>query len=195
MRMLIAAALLALAVPLHGSDFSGARDTTRQIFAPKSEASMCSGVMVAPTRMLTAAHCTDGKMFVNGKPARLLKKDEDDDVAILEVDAGCPCAPIAESAPVLDEPVIVVGYPLNHTIRVQVLTEGRAQGQEGRRLRTTAPIAPGNSGGGVFVQHAGRWELVGIAVSTVTLCDNNNVCQRHPDVSFAATIDAIKRIL
>lgn len=194
MRMLLAAALLALALPLHAVDFSGARNATRQISAPTQESSFCSGVMVAPGRMITAAHCTDGEMSVNGKPVRLLARSTQDDIALLEVQDDCPCAPIAMKSPAVDEPVIVVGYPLNASVRVAFLTEGRAEGEADGRLRLTASIAPGNSGGGVFALRSGRWELVGIAVSIARNC-SGDMCHLFPNISYASPLDAIRKIL
>lgn len=171
--------------------------TPREVTRPLMDngAAYCSGVMIAPHRMLTAAHCVNDKLTV-------VSKNAEADVALIEVNEDCPCTVLAQSPAVIDEPLTVVGYPKNDFIRVQILTEGRAQGEAGekekRRLRMTAPIASGNSGGGVFLYRNGRWELVGLEVAVYSECEAvgmmRQVCVPFAHLSFATTFDSVKKI-
>ena len=125
----------------------------------------CSGVMIAPQRMLTAAHCANlMDLTVNGKPAKTLKIEPSKDLLLLEVALDCPCVPVADTE---GTNVTAVGYPLG---LVKATAVGILRGY------TFDPILPefyefavyqssvegGFSGGGVFTFRDGRWELVGI---------------------------------
>jgi S1-C subfamily serine protease len=132
-----------------------------------------SGVMVAPFLMLTAAHVVgDGKNITVGPkqyPAKLVHKDEKNDIALLHVAIVCPCAPFA-LPPKQDDTVLVVGFPVNHNIGIQIATEGRIQGLKENRLQLSAQAVGGNSGGGVFVMQGGEWRLAGILVEVAGWC-------------------------
>ena len=132
-----------------------------------------SGVMVAPFLMLTAAHVVgDGKDITVGPkayPAKLVHKDEKNDIALLHVAIVCPCAPFA-LPPKQDDTVLVVGFPVNHNIGIQIATEGRIQGLKENRLQLSAQAVGGNSGGGVFVMQGGEWRLAGILVEVAGWC-------------------------
>jgi S1-C subfamily serine protease len=198
MRLLVALALF-LITGCASQHFKEPRSFTREIRMEGVEYSICSGVMVAPHIMVTAAHCAGDKLLVGGKPAKVLKKNDAEDVAVLEVAEVCPCAQIAHAPVQIDEQVVVVGFPMNDFVHGQILTEGRAQGEvespRGIRQRITAPIAPGNSGGGVFVNRLGRWELVGLASAVVQRCDDIGMCSLITHLAFATTLDSLKHIL
>jgi len=124
-----------------------------------------SGVMVAPGVILTAGHVAEQEnLLIDGVPATTVRQDADDDVGVLSTSVGCPCATISMSPPVIDEPVIVIGYPLQGVLHGQVMTEGRVQALEGNRIVLTAPAAAGNSGGGVFAMRDGEWQLIGVLI-------------------------------
>ncbi len=150
-------------------DYTAPRSYVRLVYNDDGNG---SGVMIAPNRMLTAAHVADiltetNPLFVEGKKVRkVLKIDRDRDIALLDVDADCPCAPLGD-LPKIDEAIIVVGYPINKAIQVQIITTGTYQGliADKTRLVTTAPASFGNSGGGLFLFHNGKWELIGILVA------------------------------
>jgi hypothetical protein len=152
------------------------RSTVLPLYGAGDASASCSGVMVAPMRLLTAAHCvSDGQKMEAGSnrmPLKILKLDAAKDLALAAVAIDCPCASIATDAVEVDEPVLVIGYPLNDTLVVQVATDGRAQGYASvdgsrSRLRTTAPVMPGSSGGGLFVRRRFHWELAGVTHALV----------------------------
>ena len=149
-------------------DFSQIRAATHLLYVP--DLGNGSGVMIAPGRMLTAAHVAaiteDYPLLLAGKPVKVLKIDKELDLALLEVEMSCPCVSVAEQMPKVDSTGYLVGYPLQRKGTPQFLTEGRIQGlnEEAHRIFTSADAAPGNSGGGLFVFNKDQWELVGILV-------------------------------
>jgi len=156
-----------------------------------------SGVMVAPFLMLTAAHVVgDGTGITVGPkklPAKLLKKDEKDDIALLHVAVGCPCVPLAD-LPVADQKAVVIGYPINNHIHMQIATTGDVQGVWENRLQITVPAAGGNSGGGVFVLQEGQWRLAGILVQVGMWC-MDFACFPVPHLSRAVDTETVKEFL
>lgn len=167
-----AAVLLTVALPTHGAGSRAEiRDTVRMLGDRR-----CSGVVIQPGVVLTAQHCLAGdgsSLTIGGVAPRVLAQGDDRlDYALLQYPdavAPCPCAPVAEREAERDEAVDIVGFPLG--LGVQVLTTGHSQGVQdnphlpyGRRLVTTALVAGGNSGGGVFVFRNGEFMLVGLLV-------------------------------
>lgn len=146
------------------------RGATRQLEAvtPEGPVGYCSGVMVTQEYFITAAHCDltgEAEMQVGGKTAIRLRKNEETDVMVMHVPAGCPCVPHVASVITPDEKVYAVGYPVSEdfTPDVQVLTEGLIMGvNNSGYLLFTAPVTWGNSGGPVFVIHHGAPVIVAI---------------------------------
>ena len=129
-----------------------------------------SGVMIAPRRMLTAAHVArmhsdTSPLMVDGKPiVKVLKINDELDLALLEVDIEGPYVSIG-TMPGLDEKVYMVGYPSFDSVNNEIVTEGRVMGMsKDRRIIATTPASPGNSGGGLFRFHNDKWELVGVLI-------------------------------
>lgn len=188
------------------SAFAQIRAVTREIVAVRvddgKKKGYCSGVMVAPDLLLTAAHCDLSrapalKMTVNGQEAVLVRKDESRDIALLRVAAGCPCLAVI-ATPELDERVYVVGFPLDLG---QVMTEGRYEGQAPDSdsngtgmIIYTAGSTYGNSGGGVFVRRDGEWKLIGI-VSRSKSVGSGFVSVPVPHLNLAAGKASIMQIL
>lgn len=131
-----------------------------------------SGVMIAPLLMLTAAHVANAGpvLAIDGDlaPVRVLRVDPKNDIALLMVAVNCPCATLATRPVRVDQPVTAVGFPYHHVLGAQIMTEGRVQGTAptGQTI-FTAPVARGNSGGGLFVLESGRYKLVGIVVGVI----------------------------
>lgn len=120
-----------------------------------------SGVIIAPKRVLTAKHVAEiADIKVNGKPTKVLAVAEDSDVAVIEADVACPCAPIAREVQVGDK-VIIAGYPMQHIIdNTLVRMAGEFLGYMKDQFALFTGFAmPGSSGGGIFNI---RGEIVGI---------------------------------
>ena len=160
-----------------------------------------SGVMIAPNRMLTAAHVAIVPgLVLNEKPVKVLKIDPIKDIALLEVEADCPCVNLGKPVKVDDE-IITIGYPIYNMVKLQILTEGRAQGvmqmteEDGGKIANylviTSHVAPGNSGGGVYNK---RGELVGILVGVATV-NMIMFSQIIPHLAFAVNVNTIKDFL
>jgi S1-C subfamily serine protease len=186
-------------------DYAGPRSTVHAIYGEaEAKSSQGSGVMIAPRLMLTVAHgMTNGPVFVGAlrAPAKVLRVDKEKDLALLLVAMDCPCARVAAVEPEIDERLLAIGYPMNTVLGVQVLTEGRYQGvkAESPSAAITTPLAPGNSGGGVFAWDGMRWSLVGIAEGvTVTLLRSRFLPYEQSMLSHlgsAVSFDAMKAFL
>lgn len=177
-----------------------------------------SGVMIAPFTMLTAAHVAadySGRPQLNisvgddYRPAKVLKIDRNKDVALLQVALGCPCAPLA-AIETRDHAVVAIGYPLSNILKSQIVTTGTLAGELWREtertvdlgdnytivvkervrfLIATAPIAPGNSGSGLFAYDGRRWLLIGLTVAVPNAGDFTPVLVMHlPIVVPGATL-------
>jgi hypothetical protein len=150
--------------------------------------------------MLTVAHVVDDKGLTAGTqraPVKVLRIDPEKDLALLLVAIPCPCANISiGDSPAIDEAIIMVGYPLHSYTGAQTITEGRVQGitKEGRLL-TTANIAPGNSGGGVFVKVRGNWRLIGIARAVTSFCFGPFQCQLFTHLSHVISTEMMWEFL
>ena len=158
-----------------------------------------SGVRIASTRMLTAAHVASidsdsSPLLLNGKRVKVLKVDEELDLALLEVEPG----PYVELGvvPAIDSVGYIVGYPMSQRGVPQFLTEGRVMGHSPdlKRTFTAIPAAPGNSGGGLFAYQDGKWKLTGILVSVSAM---GGMFQPMPvfHMSHSVDIESIKKFL
>ena len=155
-------------------DYSQIRQATYVISNDRGNG---SGVLIAPNLMLTVAHLVkehspETPLVVGSdkKPITILKVDESTDLALVWVDKlDCPCVLVAKYLPKVDDKVQIVGFPLYETVKTQILTEGLIQGfvLDEFRIVTSAPIAPGNSGGGLFKKN----ELIGIVSQGVQIGD------------------------
>ncbi len=142
------------------------RATTVKVLAENGYA---SGVVIAPKRVVTNNHVAQiPGLKINGKPTRVLGVDEANDVAILEAEVDCPCAPIAKEAPKPGDEVEVVGYPMQHVIEgIKTFFKGHVFGDIKDPARTlfSGFAMPGSSGGGIYNK---KGELVGITSGVPT---------------------------
>lgn len=132
-----------------------------------------SAVLVQENLYVSSAHIvpedksTPVQLFVNTragrKLAKIVKIDRENDLVLLRADTKCPCALLDTEVPKLDQPVVLVGYPWGSDVKMQLATDGRFQGtNEDNLFVTSAPAAPGNSGGGLFREQNGNLVLTGI---------------------------------
>jgi hypothetical protein len=75
----------------------------------------CTGFVIhkEKRRVLTAAHCDDAKIYVDGSPAKVIAKDAKKDLMVLEVedlDDDRPALRLAASGPALGDEVASYGY-------------------------------------------------------------------------------------
>lgn len=148
-----------------------------------------SGVVIAPNTVLTAKHIVEvrGGLFVeiDGSPvlATSVFQYATTDAAYLKVAIACPCID-KTAVPEIDENVIIAGFPYGVTTHLKVVNTGVFQGYtvvEGVRVGiSTAPVAPGYSGGAVFVERDHKLYLVGI----ITLALGPNISGFVPVVDL-----------
>lgn len=115
-------------------------------------ASVGAGVVWHPDGLiLTNAHVARGDVSVvladgRARPARLVARDPERDLAALVVDAcGLPAAVIGESRALrVGELVLAVGHPFG---LARALSAGLVHAVDGRVIQADLRLAPGNSGG------------------------------------------------
>jgi S1-C subfamily serine protease len=151
----------------------------------------CSGVMIAPGVLLTAAHCFSQ---VDTPMEEVIKMDRDVDLMLVKApQLDCPCAPIAKTSAV-DDIIHAVGFPL--MTGVQVLTSGRIQEVDMQKtgfMMISAPIIFGNSGGGIFNSDG---ELIGIASRVAVYAVGfDGIPHIVPHMGVATNLETIKKFL
>jgi len=110
--------------------------------------------------LLTNHHVIEGcrSLRINGKiPARTLRFDRDEDLALVQTDAGAetPYLPFRPTRARLNEDVTVIGFPFWGLLDDVNVTRGSVSslvGLDGDRdmVQITAPVQSGNSGGPVL---------------------------------------------
>jgi len=157
--------------------FASPRDTV--VLIKSKTGSLGSGVVIAPGKIITAFHVVGVTDFVEYKghqvPFTVLYGDSKQDYAIIQaIGVECPCARLSFKRPAIDEELVKIGFGLFPSVQVQNRTDGRFMGlakqDEQRWMIVTSPVAPGDSGGGIFVKHWGIYYLVGI-VSAVSIAN------------------------
>lgn len=141
----------------------------------------CSGVWIGPELILTAAHCVDdtpigevveyatrGDLDAGNTEATrthigiLAMRSEMHDLALVRAPFGPAhaVAPIANADPKQGQPVQTMGHPLGlwYSYSTGVVSAVRFE-RDTWWVQTTAPVSPGNSGGGLFDS---RGALLGI---------------------------------
>lgn len=129
----------------------------------------------------------NGNHWIEGLVKKLDKKH---DLALIEVDAYIPAAPLYYGRVMPGEKEAVAGAPLGDLLSV---TEGRVSGFANEQgWQGTAPIYPGNSGGGSYVFRNHEWELYGIIESVDVIDEQGFPPQFAAGVSFAIPIELMK---
>lgn len=129
---------------------------------------VCTGIVLAPDRVLTAAHCLGDAVQADGRTAIVLKSDAFYDLALLNVVTVRPILPMAVDTVVRGEYVSAFGYGWgwDHltmlTCRV-VLVDFSPNPKMPVGIFTQGGYIPGMSGGPVVNADG---ELVGIVQQT-----------------------------
>jgi hypothetical protein len=123
-------------------------------------------------------------------PAKVVKYDEDKDIALLECDESFHVLPVVDKPVRSGEPVVAVGSPLglgsSVTTGVVSSPERAVPGSADKFIQFDAAINPGNSGGpvvnangqvvGIATEKARDAEGIGLAIPISVPCDQFSVC-------------------
>lgn len=180
MKLLLAALavamLLTVAIPTHGASLPF--EAVRVLSV--GEMKYCSAVVIEPEVALTAGHCLQRHMKVDGKKVDVIVAPADGkDIAVLQVPGlQCPCVSRGVR-PAEGDQVLAVGYPVdregNRNISpvARVKAVGRIadivpnlpetpDSNETYIVTDAAIIDHGDSGGGLFAMQDGEWRVIGI---------------------------------
>ncbi len=158
-----------------------------------------SGVVIAPDRVITAAHVVTAMRVpmveINGvqRPALVTAVNEAKDFALLEVSTGgLEVVPLRATPMEEYETVWAVGFPLGGE---QVVNEGEFEDIiEDGTLHTTASVDHGQSGGGLISCENGRHVLAGMTIGFGAI-DTGGEIIRLDDYSVALSAMDIRPML
>lgn len=158
-----------------------------------------SGVVVAPDRVITAAHVASSihvpMVDINGvrRPASVMLINEAKDFALLEVSTGGLHVIPLRSQPMEPSDVVwAVGFPLGGD---QVANEGVFEGIiEDGTLHTTASVDHGQSGGGLISCEGGRYVLAGMTTGFGAISAGGEII-RLDDYSVSLSAIDIKPLM
>ncbi len=78
---------------------------------------VCSGEVIAPNRVLTAAHCVGDAMLADGVPVlHVLGTDKFYDLALLDVPTAKPALVLRDGDAVVNEPLLAMGYAWGYNV-------------------------------------------------------------------------------
>ncbi len=203
MRSILFALLFLASTVVSGANFTSARGVVAQVLVQTPiSASTGSAVLIAEDTWLSSAHLftirgsieihtRDGK-----QEGRLIKIDSKNDLALVQAKASCPCATMAAASAVIDEEILAVGFPHGTIVGTQFATTGHSQGvDKGGQLIFSANVAPGMSGGGIFVFRNNRWELVAITKAILSIPVNRSTAIPVHWIAYSVPLPTIRTFL
>ncbi len=200
-KSLALVALLFSSVPVAaiGSSCGQPNQTTRKsIVRVEGGNTVGSGVVIAPNRILTAAHVIKemDTVFVkiNGKSleANVVSVEKQVDLALLlaPTDDIKPLQ-LLQGSPQIKDNVWAMGYALGNAL---VATAGKYKGSYDKKLYTSASVNYGQSGGGLVTCRKGKHVLAGIIKAFGAVMKNGKL-ERRDDFSVAARSQDIRRFV
>jgi hypothetical protein len=202
--ILAAAMLLTVAVPTQSSiapPFGAVRVVS------KGDTKFCSAVVVSPGVAITAAHCLQNGMAVDGLGAQSVERWlTNKDIAVLHVyGLKCPCAKLG-ARPAKGDQVLAVGFPADREGEQAISAVARVASVGALRdalpaifdqtdptldsiyiVTDTNIINPGDSGGALFSMQDGEWRVIGInaiRISDPSSCNPFIGCSRYLSSGF-----------
>lgn len=189
--------------PTLGQQVRQLEQQTVALVKPGASGPYCTGVWVAYDAFLTANHCVrrldlgDTVTYAvradvpadepeGVRVGRLVLRDAEHDLAVVR-DAGAPAHGVAKiSEPSVGQNVHTMGHPLGlwwsySRGEVAAIRLRDFSGTEMWWVQATAPISPGNSGGGLFDSEG---NLIGIVAGVLTGGENLNLFV-HPKYAKA----------
>ena len=149
-----------------GCGWPGPEPLAAVIPVAATDGSYASGVIVSRDRVLTAAHAIspEAEVFVgihaSFRPARVLYRDTDNDLAILAVNTeDITPLQISPDEPHILQQVWAVGFP---RAQAKTTSVGVLQKKIRGALHSSAPIDSGQSGGGLLLCQNGSYVLAGM---------------------------------
>lgn len=172
-KLLLMLVVVLLPAIAQGEDWSGVLRQLqfREVVKIYSHTSFCTGVLIKPRIVLTAAHCFHGpedkdvvvvNHFGSKDTGRTIKLDRVIDLALVETDSqGLEPIQFALTLPQAGEPVLAAGFS-HMELGVLEFTTSYV-GVSGTHIEITSPLRHGFSGGPLVNL---KGELVGIDVTT-----------------------------
>jgi S1-C subfamily serine protease len=120
------------------------------------------------TVILTAAHVVEDKTYTKihwmekTMPGHVFAKDDQLDLALIEVPWELPTAELFFGPLVIFEQSCVAGYPFKLGPKLTCGYVGPISHENNDLQQDSASVWPGNSGGGVFVIRHGKWVVAGV---------------------------------
>ena len=160
--------------------------------------SIGSGIVIAPNRILTAAHVVadadNVEITINNfrLTATVISRQFDTDLALIEA-PNLPVRPVAFATHkrIKQEWVWAMGYPFGQEL---VSASGQYKGIWSHALYTSASVNFGQSGGGLIACENGHHVLAGV-VRAFGANKINGKLVRRDDISIATGIDEIRKFL